>query len=278
MNKIQFILIMCFNYFFISVGSTEEYYGRYQGEVKVEWLDEGREMKLLDDLIYYDPNNIEWKAPKGAIVNGASVPKVIWSIFGSPYVGKYRKASVIHDVACDKKNKTWRLVHLSFYYALRASGVNKLKAQTMYAAVYHLGPRWPIVEEVLIKPATIRWVEIPAKYTTVSEKVLVEPENIKWRRGNAPNDEIERVDEATGEITYLVNLPAKYKTVSKRVLVSPSTNKEVFSPAKYESVKILPPEKLLDDIKFQRLQKKIEEVSNSISEKEILSMITSFTN
>lgn len=119
-------------------------YGKFIGSVKAEWLEDGRTMKLLEDFKYVDPQRIEWNAPLGWIVDGASIPQFAWSIIGGPFEGKYRNASVIHDVACDKREQPWEKVHQAFYNAMRASEVGKIKAKIMYAAVYHLGPRWPL--------------------------------------------------------------------------------------------------------------------------------------
>ena len=121
---------------------SEQYFGKYSGSVKTEWLDDGRQMKLLNNLVYEDPNGLKWKAPKGSIVDGASIPTIAWTLVGSPFSGKYRDASVIHDIACINKKRTWEVVHLAFYYAMRASNVSDLKAKIMYAAVHHFGPRW----------------------------------------------------------------------------------------------------------------------------------------
>ena len=42
-----------------------------------------------------------WTAPKGAKVDGASIPQLFWTPIGGPFEGKYRYASVIHDTECD---------------------------------------------------------------------------------------------------------------------------------------------------------------------------------
>lgn len=126
-------------------GQTRENFGHYDGVVQAEWLDDGRKMRLLADFVYIDPNEIKWSAPEGSIVDGASIPRIFWTIFGSPFTGKYRDASVIHDVACVERNRTWELVHLAFYYGMRASDVEESHAQRAYAAVYHLGPRWKLM-------------------------------------------------------------------------------------------------------------------------------------
>ncbi len=101
-------------------------------------------MTLLEDFSYEDPNGRIWKAKAGSVIDGASIPQFAWSIIKGPYEDKYRDASVIHDVACQEKTNRWELVHETFYYAMRASGVGETKAKVMYAAVYFFGPRWDV--------------------------------------------------------------------------------------------------------------------------------------
>ncbi len=60
-------------------------------------------MKLLYNFTYEDPNGLLWNAPGGSIVDGASIPRIAWKVVGTPFYGKYRDASVIHDVACEDK-------------------------------------------------------------------------------------------------------------------------------------------------------------------------------
>jgi hypothetical protein len=117
-------------------------YGTFVGKIVAEWLDDGRKMKLIEPFSYIDPNGSKWNAPAGWEVDGASIPQIAWSIIGGPFEGKYRNASVIHDVACDQKSRPWMDVHRTFYTAMLASDVDPIKAKIMYAAVYHWGPRW----------------------------------------------------------------------------------------------------------------------------------------
>ena len=56
-----------------AVRATEDY-GKYEGTVQTEWLDDGRKMRLLSDFSYVDPKQVRWKAPKDAVVDGASIP------------------------------------------------------------------------------------------------------------------------------------------------------------------------------------------------------------
>lgn len=117
-------------------------WGSFVGTVKAEWLDDGRRMRLLDNFAYVDPARQTWNAPAGSEIDGASIPKVFWSFIGGPFEGKYRNASVVHDVACDQKSRPWRDVHRMFYNASRLGGVGSVSAKVMYFAVYHWGPRW----------------------------------------------------------------------------------------------------------------------------------------
>jgi hypothetical protein len=122
-------------------------YGEFRGRVTVEWQDDGREMRLVENFTYIDPDEVEWDAPPKAYIDGASIPSLLWGLVGSPYIGKYRNASVVHDIACCRKERPWRQVHRMFYFACRCGGVPTVRAKVMYAAVYHFGPRWGTVEE-----------------------------------------------------------------------------------------------------------------------------------
>ncbi|EGV17774.1 S41 family peptidase [Thiocapsa marina] len=122
-------------------------FGTFEGEVVVQWLTHGgddRDMKLLEAFAFIDPNGKRWVAPEGSVVNGASIPSALWATVGPPFVGDYRRATVIHDVGCDEKTATHEEVHRTFYFAMRADGVGWLKATTMYQAVKQFGPKWDL--------------------------------------------------------------------------------------------------------------------------------------
>lgn len=72
----------------------------FKGDVVVKWLEDGRTMELLQDFSFRDSKEKTWKAPASSIVDGASIPKILWSAVDSPFAGQYRRASVLHDVAC----------------------------------------------------------------------------------------------------------------------------------------------------------------------------------
>ena len=122
--------------------------GKYIGDVVAKWLDDGRTMELQQDFAFVDPSGTEWISPKGSKVDGASIPRVAWTLIGGPFEGKYRNASVIHDVACQQQTRPWQVVHRVFYDAMLASGVDSTKALTMYAAVLIKGPKWSRTVEI----------------------------------------------------------------------------------------------------------------------------------
>src|SRR5262245_47415743 len=111
-------------------------FGSFVGEVTAKWLEpEGQQMQLTEGCAYPDRTGKRWNAPKGSIVDGASIPRIFWTVVGGPFEGQYRRASVVHDVACVVKSELWQDVHRMFYYAMRAGGVSELQAGVMYAAV-----------------------------------------------------------------------------------------------------------------------------------------------
>ena len=129
-------------------------WGRFEGQVIARWEDDGRSMTLVEPFAYVDPRETRWPAPVGAVVNGASIPRAFWSLIGGPFSGEFRDASVVHDVACEIRDRPWRAVHRMFYEACRCGGVGAVTAKTMYYAVFHFGPRWRIEERTTIVAGT----------------------------------------------------------------------------------------------------------------------------
>lgn len=144
---------MISNYFIPQ--SSSGTFGQFVGDVQCKWLDidnseakdnnPERKVQLTNNFAYQDPDGHLWSVPKQAIVDGASIPKLFWKLVGSPYVGNYRRASVIHDYFCcilGGHQKTAKEVHRMFYFACRAGRVSPLKAAIMYWAIHWFGPHW----------------------------------------------------------------------------------------------------------------------------------------
>jgi len=126
-------------------------FGRYEGlPPRIALEPDGRSGTLLAPLTYFSTSSASWPVPEGAWLDGASIPQPLWSIVGSPYTGKYRDASIVHDHYCITKDRSWQDTHRMFHDGMRCSGVGKARAAVMYYAVYRFGPRWsdPAIEGV----------------------------------------------------------------------------------------------------------------------------------
>jgi hypothetical protein len=113
------------------------------------WLSDAgpdRDMKLIEDFWFDDAAGTRWDAAAGSIINGASIPQALWSTVGSPYTGKYRRASIVHDVACDlaQNSDQRRAADRMFYEACRAGGCTVEEATLLYTGV-RLGALWDVV-------------------------------------------------------------------------------------------------------------------------------------
>ncbi|PHR06085.1 MAG: hypothetical protein COB29_10955 [Sulfitobacter sp.] len=113
--------------------------GSFSGTPKTEWLiDESgkdRDMKLLEDFSYTDPDGKIWLAPISSIINGASIPRPLWITVGSPYTDDYRRASIVHDVAVRSSSTSRKEADVMFYHACLAGGCSKSQARLMYTGV-----------------------------------------------------------------------------------------------------------------------------------------------
>ena len=69
--------------------------------------------------------------PKGFISDGATTPRILWSIF--PPVSKYVSAAFLHDYLLKKGHNGY--AHDEFYKALKILGVNQFRAWIMYRSV-----------------------------------------------------------------------------------------------------------------------------------------------
>ena len=176
----------------------ESKWGYYDGEPVTKWNPDGRTMTLLTELRYTDPQGFVWVAPIGSVVDGASIPRYLWSIMGGPFEGKYRNASVLHDVAYGEHNRPWQDCDRMFYYAMRCSGVSGAEAKTMFYALYRFGHHWkfPIRRAKPVKyegALVARGEEIP-------RAIPVNPEQI-----NDARDWISHADPSLDQIEQRAN-------------------------------------------------------------------------
>jgi hypothetical protein len=172
----------------------ENKWGHYSGYVEARWENDGRTMTLLSELRYTDPKGVVWIAPAGSVVDGASIPRSLWSLMGGPFEGRYRNASVLHDVAYDQKNRTHEVCDQMFYNAMRCSGVSAVDAGMMYYSLRKFGHHWkhPKAEPVKVDEEIVARAE-PVEQNDI-DAIRV------WIRNSAPNlQQIEqRADAGSG--------------------------------------------------------------------------------
>jgi hypothetical protein len=149
-HRVALLTLLIPSIILLLAAAAHERYGRFLDELTVLLLDEGRKVKLLKDYRYEDPAKDIWKANKDFVSDGASIPRPLWPIIGSPLTGRYRNAAIIHDYYCSIKSRAWRDTHRAFFFAMRANGVSAVHARTMYYAVLAYGPRWVVLQNRLI--------------------------------------------------------------------------------------------------------------------------------
>jgi hypothetical protein len=158
-------------------------------------------MTLLHELSYTDPKGVVWVAPAGSVVDGASIPRSLWSFMGGPFEGKYRNASVLHDVSYDQKQRPPRDCDRMFYDAMRCSGVGAVEAKTMYYALLRFGRHWRFNVK-RAKPVKVGGKIVARAEPAYPRATAVSQEEIQsandWIRSTAPT--LEQIEErAQGE-------------------------------------------------------------------------------
>lgn len=215
---------------------AQSQYGRWEGDFEFKWAKNGRDMILLKEVRFIDRHTKVWTAPVGVTINGASIPQIAWSAIGGPYEGRYREASVIHDVYCDTRSEPWEAVHETFYYAMLASGVETWRAKVMYAGVYAFGPRWTVVVKV---PAKVTIGPGLTKTYTPTEPGLLEQAK---KNGSTISLKAKGIPSATNESgfanEYLVTPPRNALTPEKfEELKEEIERREAANPIPIETIK-----------------------------------------
>jgi hypothetical protein len=101
-------------------------------------------MTLYIDFAFYDPDGKRWSVPKGEPTDGASIPKVLWTVLGHPFDPDFINAAIIHDHFCrqadqsetrELRDKLRKEADVMFYYACKADGCSRVKAFSMFKGV-----------------------------------------------------------------------------------------------------------------------------------------------
>ncbi len=112
-----------------------------------------------------------------------------------------------------------------------------------------------IEEKIIVEPESKEYEVIPAQYEEVTKKVMVKPAMRVWRKstGGAASlaGEVMRLIEVPAEYTTITEkkmvsgpqireivIPAKYATIKKKVIDKPATTREVIIPAEYKTIRV----------------------------------------
>ena len=102
----------------------------FLSELHTKHID-GRIFELLEPLIYETWEKEIITVPKGFISDGASIPKICWSIIGHP-MGEYAPAAWIHDFLFVTQPVTRKEADRIFIEAMADLGVAFWKRKTMH--------------------------------------------------------------------------------------------------------------------------------------------------
>lgn len=111
---------------------------QFSGNPRTEWLsDQGpdRAMRLIDTFLFTDAKGRRWEVPAGMDVDGATIPRTLWSSVGSPYTGNYRRAAIVHDAAIRDPRVRRIDADAMFYEACLVGGCSANQAKLLYAGV-----------------------------------------------------------------------------------------------------------------------------------------------
>lgn len=115
----------------------------YEGPLHVSVLGDGREMQLLSPFAFVDHSGYRWEVYAGTRIDGSSIPRLLWWLVGSPYVGKHRWASVPHDLYCRVRVRSADDTHRMYHEAMLVAGVPGAEADRKYRWLRQFGPTWP---------------------------------------------------------------------------------------------------------------------------------------
>ena len=165
----------------------------FENDVITIWLsgpDEDRDMELTADFAFVAPTE-RWDALAGSVVNGASIPSGLWSIVGSPFVGNYRRAAVIHDVYYrNHQGKTRKEVDDMFENAMLTDGVSTEQARLMYAGVrIGGGSAWDAADATRVPKAApeVDWSDFEAWFESEGAELTKEALNDAIEKRFGPN-------------------------------------------------------------------------------------------
>lgn len=163
--------------------------------------------RLASQLEYIDSRGTGWVAAEGNCTDGASIPGIFQRIVGEPFDSDLLSAAVIHDHYCDRRVRSWPETHWVFYDALRASGVSRRRALTMYFAVMAAGPKWiALIEPRQCGVGENCLMQVPATTLPNGFRSVATPENTRFATREPSYDDPEflaALEQVEAEFAYL---------------------------------------------------------------------------
>jgi hypothetical protein len=162
-------------------------------------------MEVLERYSYTDGIGHTLTADPGFKTDGASIPRALWTIVGSPFTGKYIGAAVVHDVGCDTHKYSWEVTHRMFYTAMLELGVSEDYAKLLYWGVRIGGPRWKqLTSGVQGHGGIVTTVPLPSRSPLTEEQARQIESYINFRSqtraGAVTIDEIDRRTPLQGDL------------------------------------------------------------------------------
>ena len=126
-------------------------------ELKVNIVDDN--VFILFEDVAVESLGYSITVKKGFDFDGASIPKWLWSIYGSPLNGNYVVASLIHDGLYASQKVSKSVSDKIFLDTMKQSNVGYIKRTSMYLAVKTFGGKdWKEASEY--KDEYVKYVDV----------------------------------------------------------------------------------------------------------------------
>ena len=99
----------------------------------------GKQEYILESPLHWYDGAISVNIKQGFLFDGASIPKALWSIIGSPMTGGYQRAGCLHDGLYASQLTSRKVADEIFLQAMKYDGVSYTKRYSMYWAVRSFG-------------------------------------------------------------------------------------------------------------------------------------------
>jgi len=117
------------------------------------------EYTLLGDFSFIDTKSgREVKVRKGYVTDGASIPRILWSLVGSPFTGKYTASAIVHDALYSSHLLTKESADKLLLGMLKVEKVAPIKSKLMYLGVKYFGHTHWYNSRISTKYVEVRYV------------------------------------------------------------------------------------------------------------------------